>query len=396
MRIDCSESGGGVQPDDSQGTLVMGAGERNLGSGVLPGAVAERYRVRRVLGKGGFGIVYLAEDVRIGRLVAVKQLFDRWAGSEDFRTQFLQEARIAGRLGHPNIVSIYNLEGEGEGGGLCIIMEYLGGGSLEDLLRKEGMLDVCLSLKVMAGVLSGLDAAHHEMIVHSDIKPPNILFGVGGIPKVADFGTARSSSVARLLGRDGLVGINSSIAGTPQYMSPEQSSGCDYDCRADVYSAGAVLYRMLSGEELFRMEGEARDADSLRQSVMGARPRPMAEFRKDVPDFVEALLLRMLSKEPSGRPRAQEALREIFHAVARLRDLCPKADGLMFEPSCQIVNSPAAILEDIISLLLVDGVISPSERVELAKRAERLGLSESQARSIERRLRMERGLPDIP
>ena len=342
----------------------------------------------------GGGIVYMAEDLKIGRIVAIKQFFKEMGSSAAFRDEFMREARLAGMLGHPNIVSIYNVEGSSDSE-FCIIMEYLGGGNLQNLLDNTGRLDTCQALMILAGVLSGLDAAHHMTIIHSDIKPSNILFAVGGFPKINDFGMARSYSkvVEKSLMEES--GGAARGGGTPLYMSPEQASGADYDCRSDIYSAGAVLYKMLSGEELFQfsIDTERLKRNTVKALVCSAKPKPLASFRGDVPDFIERIMLKMLAKDPEARyQNSRDALKETLKAIVKLKDLCPSAAEMLFETPCRISTSPAAILEDIVSLLLVDGSISAPERVELSKRAERLGIGSSMLSGIENGVRTKLGL----
>jgi len=152
----------------------------------LPVEVERRYTIKRILGKGAFGIVYLAEDRKLGHLVAVKQLLKSCAKDPEIHERFTQEARIGAQLGHPNIVNVFSLE-EDENSA-CIIMEYLGGGSLASYIQGDKRLDVGTSVRIFVGILNGLDAAHHIMVIHRDIKPQNILFGPQGEPKISDFG----------------------------------------------------------------------------------------------------------------------------------------------------------------------------------------------------------------
>ena len=237
----------------------------------------------------------------------------------------------------------------------------------------------------------GLTPAHQINIVHSDIKPSNILFAVGGNPKIADFGMARSFSKFNDA-QFPIGGTDGDVCGTPPYMSPEQASSLSYDCRSDIYSAGAVLYKMLSGEELFSYYKTIPDLSTLASLVNSATPEPLSRFRDDVPRFVEKLMLKMLEKNPDKRPQdAREALKETLNTIAKFKDLCPASAEFWFKPP--YVMSPEALFGDIISLLLVDGRITDTERVELAARAEKLGVGAGQARAIERRVRIERGLP---
>ena len=170
-------------------TLQMTDAEHEFDSPYpLPEEVTKRYIIRRSLGKGAFGIVCLAEDRKIGRLVAIKQLVNYRRRDSEIYERFMQEARIGAQLDHPNLVNVLSLE-EDENSA-CIIMEYLGGGSLASYIKKEKKVDIHTAVSIITGVLTGLDAAHHVMVIHRDIKPQNILFGPHGEPKISDFGVA--------------------------------------------------------------------------------------------------------------------------------------------------------------------------------------------------------------
>lgn len=365
-----------------------------LKASFLPPALAERYQVRRVLGKGGFGIVFLAEDKVLGRLVGIKQLFDDFAGDDVIRQRFLQEARIAGRLEHPNIIIVYNIE-EGDDRA-CLVMEYLGGGSLDDLIETNGQLDVRTSIQIMLGVLTGLDAAHSIQVVHRDIKPQNILFGIGSAPKITDFGIAHlpvdfggSETIDDELEYGSLIG-------TPVYMAPEQVLLQPVDARADLYSAGAVFHQMLTGRALLPVHSEMR-VERIREIVLNEEPASVREFRDDVPRDVEEVLTTLVAKRADDRyPDAVAAKKALIQAMSKL---VSSDDAFVEEfetaPISSFLNSPAAILKDIIHLLLIDGRITDEERAELNRRAERLGFSEVQTRAIEEELREEMDLPSL-
>jgi len=362
-------------------------------SSVLPQELSERYTIRRVIGRGSFGIVFLAEDRRLGRLVAIKQLF---AGSDkdpEQKERFIQEARIAGQLEHPNVIIVYNIEGTDEAA--CIIMEFLGGGSLLDVLKREGQLPLRAAGRVMLGILSGLQAAHGMMVVHRDIKPQNILFGVGAAPKISDFGIAHlpaSAGGSEVLEQSDQA--MESIMGTPLYMSPEQVMKRDLDGRSDLYSAGVIFYQMLAGRPpIARHRGMTMD--EIAEEILTATPESIRKFRPECPRRLEDVAMCLLEKARDNRfPQASEVAMALLKALQKVpaKELDPEeiAMPLMYG----VGNSPGTIYADIISLLLIDGVISPAERAELEVRAERLGLSPKQARSVERRVREERGLPE--
>jgi serine/threonine protein kinase len=376
----------------NQKTVSLTESELEELSHFSPRKISDRYIVKRSLGSGAFGMVFLAEDKKLGRLVAIKQLFGALSRNSDIKRRFLQEAQIAGQLEHPNIVIVYNVEGEDDEA--FIVMEYLGGGSLEELLRKEGKLDLKTAGRIMLGVLTGLDAAHNIMVVHRDIKPHNILFGINSVPKITDFGVALLPPTA-----GGIEGIDYSaekysIIGTPMYMSPEQIMMMETDHRTDLYSAGVIFYKMLSGVNIFDLDKNS-ELEDIKQAIFTSNPKKLEEFRNDIPPEMNDFINKLLRKDPEERYcDAVEAMRDLVQILSKVKWKEETSEEL-FAPTSKIINSPAAILEDIIFLLLVDGIISDTEREELKKRTERLGLSEIQSRAIEEKLRKEKNLPSL-
>lgn len=378
-------------PLDLESTVRVDDIPTPAGSSVLPSELADRYKIRRVLGRGSFGIVFLAEDLRLGRLVAIKQLFAAAGDNAEQRERFLQEARISGQLEHPNVIIVYNIEGTDESA--CIIMEYLGGGSLQDVLKRDEELSFRAAGRVMLGIFSGLQAAHGMMVVHRDIKPQNILFGVGPAPKISDFGIAHlpaSAGGSEVLEQSATE--NESVMGTPLYMSPEQVMKLDLDGRSDLYSAGVIFYQMLTGRApIARRKGMTWD--QIADEIIHSAPEPVRKYRPDCPRKLEDVAMRLLEKRRENRyENASEVIHDLMSALQKLpvKEISPEeiAMPVMFG----VGNSPGSIYADIISLLLLDGVISPVEREELEIRAERLGLSPKQAKAIEKRVREERGL----
>src|ERR671924_1201548 len=196
-----------------------------------------RYRIMRKLGAGGMANVYLAEDQELGRRVAIKILNDRHANDDQFIERFRREAKNAAGLSHPNIVSIYD-RGEAEGT-YYIAMEYLEGRTLKELIVTKGPTPIHVAIDYTRQILAALGFAHRNGIVHRDIKPHNVVVGPDGRLKVTDFGIARSG--ASQMTEAG------SIIGTAQYLSPEQARGAPVSPASDIYSAGVVLYEMLTG-----------------------------------------------------------------------------------------------------------------------------------------------------
>lgn len=248
-----------------------------------------KYRIDRVLGAGAMGVVYLAFDPHLERPVALKTVRRELLASEDRSGDLLQrfrnEARAAGRLAHPNIVTVHDF-GE-EGGTAYIVMEYVAGRGLDTLLLRGHALPLSDALHWLTQLLAALAYAHEAGVVHRDIKPANLLVTAAGLLKVADFGVARIGSSATSVGW---------MIGTPSYMSPEQFEGKAVDARSDLFSAGVVLYRMLTGRQPF-----AGSPDSIRQRVMKDTPRPPSEIVSALPPAIDAMLARALARRPEER-----------------------------------------------------------------------------------------------
>jgi len=361
----------------------------------LPAAVTGRYAVRRALGQGAFGIVYLAEDRRIGRLVAIKQLFKGHVRDPEIHARFMQEARIGSQIDHPNIINVFALKKDE--GSACIIMEYLGGGSLASFLQKEGRVDVPTAVRIVLGVLSGLEAAHRMMVVHRDIKPQNILFGPQGEPKIADFGVAHLPIQAG--GERTLEVRSEKVMGTPLYMAPEQFLRQPVDARTDLYAVGMILAEMLTGAKPYRVLPGMTLEDIAGVVVNGQPDLAGLAGREDVPAALRDLVAALIGKDPAGRPASAQAAAEALEAAVPpeyITSLMRSSGGMLrvggYGP---LLSSPAAMLEDVIRLLLVDGLLSPAERRELDRRAERLGISPVQAQAIEEKVRQELSLPSM-
>ncbi len=252
--------------------------------------LGSRYRVQRELGRGGMATVYLAEEVKHGRTVAIKVLRPDFApvlGAE----RFLREIGIAARLSHPHLVPLID---SGEAGGLLYyVLAYIPGGSLRDRLRREPRLPISDAVRIATEVGAGLDFAHRAGFVHRDVKPENILFA-DGLALIADFGLARAvwgETVERVTGSGFAVG-------TPEYMSPEQAaSEPDLDLRSDVYSLGCVMYEMLTGAPPF----SGLSARATIAKHVAEIPRRLRAIRPEVPPSIDEAVARALSKEPEQR-----------------------------------------------------------------------------------------------
>ena len=262
---------------------VPGTGDAIIGGAPLDG----RYRPTRRIGGGGMADVYLAEDLVLGRLVAVKVLRPELAHDEHFVERFGTEARAAASLSHPNIVAIHDRGRSGRP--WYLVMEYVSGETLKQRLRREGALPHQDAVSIAVDVLGALQAAHDRGIVHRDVTAQNVLLGDDGRVKVADFGIARVG--ASSLTRTGMT------LGTSQYLSPEQAQGLVADARSDIYGVGVVLFEMLTGRLPFYGDTEVAIAW---QHVHEAPPRPRG-LQASVPAELEAVVLRALAKDPDGR-----------------------------------------------------------------------------------------------
>jgi serine/threonine-protein kinase len=258
----------------------------------LRDAVADRYRIENEIGRGGMAAVYLAEDLKHGRKVAIKVLVP--GSTQAYEPQrFLREIRIAARLSHPSILPVYD---SGECDGLLyFVMPYAGGESLRDRLTREGSLPVDAALRITRAVAVALGYAHRRGVIHRDIKPENILL-LEGEPVIADFGVATAISAA---GGDNVYITDRGFAvGTPAYMSPEQASAeRELDGRSDLYSLACVLFEMLSGQPPF--SGSSPRATMARHAI---EPAPsIRSLRPTVPLAIEQALQRALAKAPEER-----------------------------------------------------------------------------------------------
>jgi len=247
----------------------------------------QRYRLDKVIGSGGMGVVHAGYDTVLNRPVALKQLFGHLLQDTEQTERFRQEALALASLSHPHIVTVYDLLEES--GHFWIVMELLTGGSLAEKIAEAATMDVRKSVEITCNVAAGLGFAHETRIVHRDVKPMNILFTADGIPKLTDFGNAKlTESIVHT--REGL------MLGSPAYMSPEQVTGDPLDYRTDIYSLGVTLYQMLTGK--VPCEGETRAV--LAQHVTQP-PRAPNELNPDIPKALDAAVLIMLSKGPADR-----------------------------------------------------------------------------------------------
>jgi eukaryotic-like serine/threonine-protein kinase len=246
-----------------------------------------RYRVLNRLGSGGMADVYCAEDTQLGRRVALKLLYRRFAEDAEFVERFRREASSAAGLQHPNIVGVFD-RGEWDGT-YYIAMEFLDGRTLKQLVREHGAMPPDLATDITIQVLRAARFAHKRGVVHRDIKPHNVILDEEGRAKVTDFGIARAGASDMT--------ETGSIMGTAQYLSPEQAHGQPVSPRSDLYSIGVLLYELLTG----RVPFDAESAVTIALKHVSERPLPPSELNPDVPPALDAVVMRALEKEPARR-----------------------------------------------------------------------------------------------
>jgi eukaryotic-like serine/threonine-protein kinase len=253
--------------------------------------IAGRYRLDELLGRGGMSEVWLAEDLELGRRVAIKLL----APNAD-NARFEREARAVASLAHPNVTQLYDY-GESDDRPY-IVLEYLPGGTLEERLRDGKPPADDQAFAIAAGIAAGLAHAHARGVVHRDLKPANVLFDEEGRPKLADFG------IARMVAGDGTLTEAGTVLGTAAYISPEQASGAPASAASDVYSFGVILYRLLTG----RLPFESDDPMQLVLQHRDDTPPPIASLRPDAPPALESTAIAAMAKDPHDRPADGAAL----------------------------------------------------------------------------------------
>ncbi len=271
---------------------------------MLQAQLGEEYQVVRELGRGGMGVIFLARDVALHRLVAVKVLRHEFAHSEEHRERFRREARVAARLTHPNAVAVHTY---GESPNLVyLVMRYVHGESLGVRLRREGRLDPDVARGMLVELAQVLEHAHREGIVHRDLKPENILIERGtDRPLLTDFG------VALICSADPSPDEVRRAFGTPQYMSPEQAAGeVDLDGRSDIYSLGVLAYAMLTGDVPF----DGPSFGAIAAQHIATPHEPLAEAAPQVPRPLAEVIEWCLEKERTARWQSARELSDALRA----------------------------------------------------------------------------------
>ena len=274
--------------------------------------INDRYQIIKTIGEGGMANVYLAYDTILDRNVAIKVLRGDLATDEKFVRRFQREALSASSLSHPNIVEVYDV-GE-DNGSYYIVMEYIEGKQLKQLLKKRGKLTLNEVVDIMSQVTDGMSAAHDSYIIHRDIKPQNIMILENGLIKITDFGIAMALNSTQLT-------QTNSVMGSVHYLPPEQASGKGATIQSDVYSMGILMYELLTGELPFRGDNAVEIAlKQIKEAVPSIR-----EKNSDIPQSIENIIIKATAKNPKNRyADAREMHDDLKTALSKERENEPR------------------------------------------------------------------------
>lgn len=262
-----------------------------------------RYHLKHSIGQGGMALVFEAHDNLLQRDIAIKLLRKNYSGIPGFRDRFLQEARSAANLSHPNIVTVYDFGIDS--GEIYIVMELATGSDLKTVIQSGRVFSLSESLDIGIQVCNGLGYAHRAGIVHCDVKPQNIIITKDSVTKITDFGIARAMSASS----DTV--LNDTVWGSPQYMAPEIIKGAIPTPQADVYSIGAVLYELFAGNPPF----DGTDVNEILDNQKFLLPTPIRSKIPGFPEELDLVIMKVLSKEPSQRYRSADQLGNVLAMV---------------------------------------------------------------------------------
>jgi serine/threonine-protein kinase len=305
---------------------VYKAKERLLRDARARGQRIGGYEIMGKLGEGGLGVVYRARQLSMGRIVALKVLHERWVTDDEFRKRFLVEARLVGRLSHPNLIQVIDVGRYRST--LYFSMEFVDGEPVDATLDRDGRMDVPTAVSIAIQVASALEYLHQRRIVHRDVKPGNIMVTKSGIAKLGDFGFVKSSL-------ESVLSTEGEVLGTPDYISPESARGeKNLDFRSDLYSLGASLYHMLAGAPPFG----GSVSDVMDQHIK-TEPKPISTVIRDLPPGMTAVIERLMQKRPEDRYQDFRSLLGDLDDLRRELKAPPPVTGLPSE-------SVAGVLRD--------------------------------------------------
>jgi serine/threonine-protein kinase len=328
---------------------------------LLGHVVDGRYRITRKLARGGMATVYLSDDLRLTRTVAIKVMHENLGADADFVARFDREARAAAKLSHPNVVSVFDQGMDGERP--YIVMEYVEGSTLRQVLSREAPVTPQRAVELMLPIASAVAAAHEAGIIHRDLKPENVLISQRGQLKVADFGLARAVTASTST-------ANGMLIGTVSYIAPELVTHGHADTRCDVYALGVVLYEMLTGAKPHTGDTPIQVAYSHVHNDLGppsaAAPAQWRGTRQGVPDYLDALVLAAAARQPAERIRDAKVL---VHHLQAARDAL--SNGVQSDPALAAamrrttVEASDAVTEQV-PLLVRTGDVHPTALLQFA------------------------------
>lgn len=314
-----------------------------------------RYRVRARIARGGMATVYVATDLRLERRIALKVMHGHLSDDTVFQSRFIQEARAAARLADPHVVNVFD---QGQDGDMAyLVMEYLPGITLRELLREQRRLTVPQTVTIMDAILSGLAAAHRAGIVHRDVKPENVLLAEDGRIKIGDFGLARATTANTATGAQ--------LLGTIAYLAPELVTRGMADARSDIYSLGIMLYEMLVGEQPYKGEQPMQIAF---QHATDSVPRPSAK-NPGVPEQLDELVLWATEKAPDDRPTDAQIMLDRLREIERELGIAPQVARTL---SAGIIREEVAGDSGDLTQVLPSTMTAPTTAVDDADNATRL------------------------
>jgi serine/threonine protein kinase len=293
-----------------------------------------RYQLLKQIGLGGMAHVYHARDHNLQRDVAIKILREDWINDPTFQTNFLQEARAAANLSHPNIVTIFDFGHDADQ--IFIVMEYIHGTDLKTLIRRKQRFEIHQAIELMIKICRGVGYAHRAGLIHCDLKPQNILVTTDGGAKITDFGISRALASVHPEEHSEIVW------GSPQYFSPEQARGEGPSPASDVYSLGVIFYEMLTGEPPFEVDDKSSLAE---MHIETPAPSPR-RINPGIPPTLEQIVLKVLSKEPSARYRTADQLGRILGTLLQDRQQDSHRQTLLSEQDLEEAHANTTLAMD--------------------------------------------------